>query len=101
MSKEETGEPEYKVDIWINARDQAGHPCTIHPFGFEIEAFSSDYLQMRFKGTKDFPEGAWVTTEDLEKFAEKLMQIVERLHILPVCNSQGVNVLWEKEADKK
>lgn len=101
MSEEEQPTPNYEVGVWINARDNCDYPCGLHPLGFDIKAFSSDQIQVELKGIKDFSKGAWVTTEELENFAEKLMQIVERLNALPMTNTHDVSVLWNKDDEAK
>jgi len=89
-------EMKYKVDVWINARDSPNLPCKLRPIGFTIKAFKMDYIELELKGAGDFPDGAWVTSEELESFIDKLTQIVEKINGLPLSLSQDVTVLWHK-----
>ena len=110
MSKTETEnkpsenieDPQFKVSIWFEARTSPDRACKLEMLGFDIAAHSPDYISLNPIGFNKFPEGAWITGDDLQQFIDGLIKILEKADELPSLQSYGVNILWkEKEAEAK
>ena len=108
MSKTETAyepleasqDPNFKVSIWFEARTAPKGKHKIDTLGFDIDVHSPAYISLKPTGFNKFPEGAWITTDDLQQFIDGLTRILEKADELPSLRSCGVNMLWEeKEAE--
>jgi hypothetical protein len=87
--------PKFKVTIWFEAKTQPIDLYNLEMLGFEIEAYSPEYIKLNPKGFNKFPEGAWVTVDDLHQFIDGLTEIMQKIDGLPLFGSTGVNTLWE------
>lgn len=86
--------PELEVNIFFNARTAPEQPCKIKQLGFDLKAISRDYVRVDLRGAKDFPDGAWITSDELQQFIDGLANILEKFEELPLFNADSVDVVW-------